>query len=168
MNTLCGSGLYVPSGPESAKPWLRYKLCASLKAGCVPVSRLCLVYPRCRATAMMCSSTVRPAPLPRAIAGVRIDLISPCVGDSSFSAPQPNKVSSSHTVQGDAGRTQCIEIQRKHLLGRRQLVHVGEVFLQQSVDLWMGKVVNLDLHKRIDLQNGLGNRSVHCCQDYCY
>ena len=146
MNTLCGFRLYVPNGPESIKPWLRYKLCAGSKAGCVPVSRLCLVYPRCRATAMMCSSTVRPAPLPRAIAGVRMDLISPCVGDRSFSAPQPNKVSSSHTVQGDAGRTQCIEIQRKHLLGRRQLVHVGKMFLEQPVNLWTGQVVNLHAH----------------------
>src|SRR5690349_18416280 len=47
----------------------------------------------------MCVRTARPAPRRRKAVGVRIDLISPCVGSSSLSAPQPNKTSPSHTVQ---------------------------------------------------------------------
>ena len=47
----------------------------------------------------MCCRSLRPAPLPRAALGVRIDLTSPWDGDSSLSAPHPSNCRSSQIVQ---------------------------------------------------------------------
>lgn len=47
----------------------------------------------------MCCRSLRPAPLPRAALGVRIDLTSPWDGDSSLSAPHPSNCRSCQIVQ---------------------------------------------------------------------
>src|SRR5437764_12333661 len=48
---------------------------------------------------MMCSRSARPAPVLRSALGVRIDLISPSVEESSLRAAQPTSNSSFHAVQ---------------------------------------------------------------------
>ena len=48
---------------------------------------------------MRCSSMAEPTPRPRYASAVRIDLISPCAGSSSLSAPQPSRFAPSHAVQ---------------------------------------------------------------------
>jgi len=64
-----------------------------------PVSKLKRRYPRRFASAMICRTTARATPLRRCAEAVRIDLISPCRGSSSFSAPQPRSSPFSQTLQ---------------------------------------------------------------------
>src|SRR6266480_3490188 len=48
---------------------------------------------------MICRTTARATPLRRCAEAVRIDLISPCCGSSSFNAPQPSSSPFSETLQ---------------------------------------------------------------------
>jgi hypothetical protein len=51
-----------------------------------------------------------------------------------------------HGPEGDLGDAQLGEVQREHVLGRRELVHVGEVLAQQVVHGGAGEVVEFDVH----------------------
>ena len=46
----------------------------------------------------------------------------------------------------DVSCTQLGEIQRKHLFGRRELVHVRQVLFKQGMNLWTGQIVDFDAH----------------------
>ena len=84
--------------------------------------------------------TRRTALLRRSALGVRMDLISPCVGESSLSAPQPRR----RGPEGDLQDPKLVQVVGKDLFRRRQLVHVREMLLQERMHFWPCEIVLLD------------------------
>ena len=65
-----------------------------------------------------------------------MDLISPCVDESSLRAAQPKSTSSSHAVQKEMSRRlELARIECEDLVGWRQLVHVSQVLLEKGDNL---------------------------------
>ncbi len=93
-----------------------------------PVSTLSRSQPSAWDASIKCSNSARSALRRSSALGVRIAAYN---GVIALRAPQPNKLEPSQAVQNSISGTRSIcKIQREHLIGGRQLGHVGQMLVK--------------------------------------